>query len=1007
MLGKDTVMKLLTATALVMMGLLGALAATPDETSREFKKQADAAIKAQDLPKAWAMYEKAWSAEGISASAVSRIMSDAKWAFTITTRNGEYGRKICEAIIASAAAPAANKFDAYMWIAQNLRFSKDWEGSRKACAASRALSGLNADQTAGAWSEEALAYVEEKGADAAKKALEAYANAFKVPGQAPRNLDARRLKAVLSLKKNYPEAGLEICDAMLRDDKLTDPYRYEAFLERARYWKKAGNEKNLYRDAEAAAAIKGNFDRRPAYYLLAEHEFDKGRYTRKEEPVHFQKYLALMDKAYNAAVKEMGLPREEAAEVYYKVSLNIIWHMGRPARDVKKAREYFEKAIALGAKDNASLKFRIEDQERREVQFAKFPNRDWRKEDGVMFGGIAKELDSGKVVRARDFGWTKDDATKALQGAIDSEASVIIVDKMECPWQVEQIVMRSNKKVVLEKGVVIEAKKGGFIKSGAMIHIAKDGSAGCSNVVIVGKGNNELRMRKADYMKNKALYPSHDDNRHGVDITGGSKNIWIRNLKIVSAGGDGICVAGGNKFWLDNVEITDAMRQALTLGTGSDVIYLTDCKFNDTWGMEPMSGIDIENWTENCSIAEIYCEGCEFANNRIYGLVLATSTYTPMTMLFKDCVFRDNGVSSLSILNRPGVPTVTREIFENCKFLQPKCVAPIQYIRTLIGNVTFRDCLIKETPGGNSSEKMSPISVALDPDMSEFFTGKNVFENLKIEGFEGVELLTMVPRANGSEYINPELFEGVIDFNGKKIDIRKYIIERGLNKTPPSYSAAELDLNKLAPPPLDTAVDAYIPAPFGSGTELIYWAQKDRVIKLGYFARVTGWTKWQKGRAITVQKADGSKEIVAGLDYTNDFTTAYYKVPADGFYRFTATNRGFWVPADDQAWGYCYRAESGDGFIDMRSNTFTGFFEVPKRVGEVTIQTRGHEGFELVDAGNNVLVKEGPSRELKTWTFRVKNPGVWRFRMLHGSMRFFAPLNGIFADQPANLPRSK
>lgn len=277
------------------------------------------------------------------------------------------------------------------------------------------------------------------------------------------------------------------------------------------------------------------------------------------------------------------------------------------------------------------------------------------------------------------------------------------------------------------------------------------------------------------------------------------------------------------------LEICDAMRQALTLGTGSDVIYLTNCKFNDTWGMEPMSGIDIENWTENCSIAEIYCEGCEFANNRIYGLVLATSTYTPMTMHFKDCVFRDNGVASLSILNRPGVPTVTREIFEN----------------------------------------------------------------LKIEGFEGVELLTMVPRANGTEYINPDLFEGVIDFNGKKIDIRKYIIGRGLNKIPPTYRATELDFGRLNPSSLDTAVDAYIPAPFGTGTQLIYWAKKNRVIKLGYFARITGWTKWHKGRAITVQKADGSKEIVAGLDYTNDFT---------------------------------------------------GFFEVPKSVDEVTIQTRGYEG---------------------------------------------------------------
>ena len=718
-----------------------------------------------------------------------------------------------------------------------------------------------------------------------------------------------------------------------------------------------------------------------------------------------------MDQAYEAAVKEMGLTPEVAAEVYLRVALKWVWHGGRPARDVAKGRAAFEKAVALGATPKTGyahwsykgVKERIEDLERRHAQFEKFPNRDWRNGDGKLFEAIDKALSAGKTVHAKDFGWNAEDATEALQKAVDSDASVIIVDKMPTPWEIEGVKIPSCKKLVLREGVVLEAKKGGLLKSHAFVQIAG------TNIVIVGEGGNELRMRKLDYMNDKATYPKFDDNRHGLGFSGkGTKgNLLVRNVKISSSGGDGVCVTGARRVWLDKVELHDHLRQALTLGTGSDIVYLTGCKFNNTWGGEPMSGIDVENWTENCSICEIYCEDCEFAGNRIFGLVFSTSTYSPLSTYFKNCEFRNNRHASVHIINRPGVPTPNREIFENCRFLQSRSASPISIARTLIGNIRFTDCLIQEIPGGDSFDAASPITVSLDRDMSGYFVGKNVFENLKIVGYEGAPLLVLTARAGGSEFIPDGAFEGVVDFNGEKIDLAKYIKERGYDKPAPEYKAEPLDLAKLAPPPLDSAVDAYIPAPFGHGLELLYWAKAGRRIKLGFFSRITGWTHWSKGRVLSVVKPDGTTEVVGPMDYTNDYSTAYYDVPADGFYRFRASGNGFWIPQDDKTWGYSYHANAADGFVNMVRNTFTGFFEVPEGVKEITMQTQGGEGFILVDANNKVMAQSGPSRELQTWTCKVEAPGVWRFRMLHGGFRFFPPLNGIFADCPENLPRMK
>ncbi len=1010
----------LTRTLVIALAVSAAVSfaeeISPKAQAEAFSKEASEAFKEKRLDDAFAAYEKAWNVEGLSPAMVDKFMGEAQWNFTMKSGSADVGHKMCDAIIASPKAAPGRVASAMGWKAKKAREGKKFAEAREWQSKIRDIKDRKPEELAGSFVFDAETLLEEGGADAVKNAVAAYGKAFAVPELSRAKLDALRLGAVKTLfakgeNAARKDAARKVSDQILADKGTEAKTRYAALMQRANWAKAAKDEKAMYAEAMAAAKVPGEFDRRGAYYLLADYEYAKGQFTRHDEPEHVEKYLKLMDQAYEAAVKEMGLKPEVAADIYLKIARRWVWHDGRPARDVTKARAAFDKAVALGVSKSgagwdsyAGVKSCVEDHERQNLQFAQFPVRDWREKDGRLFAEIEKSLDAGKKVHAKDFGWNKEDATEALQKAVDSDASVIIVDKMATPWQIEGVRIPSCKKLVLRKGAVLEAKKGGLLKAHTFV-------AACgTNIVIVGEGDNEIRMRKLDYLNDKKTYPVFDDNRHGIGYGGGKGrrgNLLVRNVKIASTGGDGACITNSKRTWFDHVELTDNVRQALTIGGGCDTIYLTNCKFNNSWGGEPMSGIDVENAYENGHICEIYCEDSEFADNRIFGLVLATSTYTPISMLFRNCEFRNNHSTSLSILNRPGVPTVNREIFENCRFLQPRCVNPIRYLRTLIGNMHFKDCLIQETPGGDSFGVCSPISVSLDPNMSSYFVGKNVFENLKVVGFKDAPLFALTGRAGGAEFIPDGAFEGVVDFNGEKIDLAKYIKDRGLDKPAPVYKAEPLDLSKLSPPPLDSAVDAYLPGPYGNSVELLYSAKAGRRIKLAFFTRITGGTKWQKGRVMSVVKPDGTTETICPLDATNDYTSVWYEIPSDGFYRFRAPGNGYWIPQDDQTWGYSYRTYSGNGFLQFSrlSFPFTGFFEVPKGVKEVTIQTDGGQYFEMVDAANKVMAKSGESRELQTWTCKVEAPGVWRFRILRGSIRFFPPLNGIVADCPENLPR--
>ena len=92
------------------------------------------------------------------------------------------------------------------------------------------------------------------------------------------------------------------------------------------------------------------------------------------------------------------------------------------------------------------------------------------------------------------WGFDPDDATAAVQAAIDSGAARVRIPYMGRPWIVTPITLRGGLELIFEPGVVLLAKEGLFQGKSDSLFTA----ANAADIVVRGYGAT-LRMRKADY----------------------------------------------------------------------------------------------------------------------------------------------------------------------------------------------------------------------------------------------------------------------------------------------------------------------------------------------------------------------------------------------------------------------------------------------------------------------------------------------------------------------------
>ncbi len=239
------------------------------------------------------------------------------------------------------------------------------------------------------------------------------------------------------------------------------------------------------------------------------------------------------------------------------------------------------------------------------------------------------------------WGFNPEDATDALQEAIDSGVSRLRVPYMGAPWVIRPVVLRSNLEMELEPGVEILAKKDAFQGKGDSLFSATQ----CENITLRGY-NARMRMRKADYQSDayeKAEW------RMTLDFSG-CTNIRIEGLTLESSGGDGIYLgATDQQPFCKDVLIRDVTcrnhhRQGISVISAVNLL-IENCVLSGTSGTAPQAGIDLEPNRENEKLINVIVRNCTFWGNSGAGILVYLKplrrSSDPISVLFENCHVRN------------------------------------------------------------------------------------------------------------------------------------------------------------------------------------------------------------------------------------------------------------------------------------------------------------------------------------------------------------------------------
>ena len=223
-----------------------------------------------------------------------------------------------------------------------------------------------------------------------------------------------------------------------------------------------------------------------------------------------------------------------------------------------------------------------------------------------------------RSVKVTDFAPKKENATEAIRKAVGSGASKIIFDNPGFEYLTEPIMLKSNQEIIFEDGVCVRAMPGKFHGLGDSLFTCK----GIKNVILRGNGKATLRMNKKDY-QNPAIY-KHSEWRFGIAIFN-SENIQIKNLSILSSGGDGVYIGGSgtpNKnIKLEELILDDHHRQGISI-INVENLLIRKCKITNTQGTRPEAGIDFEPNRTDEVIINTVIEECEISGNAYSGILV-------------------------------------------------------------------------------------------------------------------------------------------------------------------------------------------------------------------------------------------------------------------------------------------------------------------------------------------------------------------------------------------------
>lgn len=331
------------------------------------------------------------------------------------------------------------------------------------------------------------------------------------------------------------------------------------------------------------------------------------------------------------------------------------------------------------------------------------------------------------TVYASTYGYTTTDATAALQAAINSGNTPIIVDVQAADWNIGPISIDGKNPItiIFKPGVVVRALPGMFPNNTDCLFEIKNSQ----NVLITAYG--------ASFIMNKSEYTS-GEKRHAFAVQN-CKKVTITGALIQDAGGDGIYIGADYNLSIkcsETITVTDVVtdnckRQGITI-TDAKAVKIQHSEFRNSNGGASASGIKLQPITADDSLVNIGITRCRMLNNQNSAIEVdlqnLTNTSRPVSVTFFRCYSVGNTDVQVKVLGR-----------EN---------------NGVSGNVTLNMCLIDSSNSGGIYVRKNHSEFALN--LTEC-----VLRNVAKDNSSGVYPIT----SEVTSYVNNVGRHGGIHFN--------------------------------------------------------------------------------------------------------------------------------------------------------------------------------------------------------------------------------------------------
>jgi hypothetical protein len=187
------------------------------------------------------------------------------------------------------------------------------------------------------------------------------------------------------------------------------------------------------------------------------------------------------------------------------------------------------------------------------------------------------------------------DATAALQAALSSHASSLLIDDIGRPWIVGPLFLSNatNMVVELQPAVHILARQNFFHGThDSLLRISQ-----AQNLTINGNGA-LLQMRRDDYAQpSRGTCPSCGNYSKAEWRSGiwheHSNGVTLRGLTVVESGGDGVYIADVNNTHIVDCVFDRNYRQGMSVIAAVN-LTVERTVFSNTAGTAPAAGVDRE-----------------------------------------------------------------------------------------------------------------------------------------------------------------------------------------------------------------------------------------------------------------------------------------------------------------------------------------------------------------------------------------------------------------------------